>query len=66
MVLENGQERRLVADIRDLLVVKIVQSTNEGIRSAEDADEFGLIMWHEVAVPKGLSACLVPEQEDRY
>lgn len=65
MILENCQKRRLVADIRDLLVVEIIQPTNEGIRSAEDADQFGLIMRDEVAVPKDFSACLVPPQEER-
>ena len=64
MVLENGQKSWLVADICDLLVVEVIQPTNESLRSAEDADEFGLIMRDDVAVPNGLSACLVAGQEE--
>lgn len=47
VVLEDGEEGRLVADVGDALVVQEVQAADEGGGSAEEGDELRLVVWNE-------------------
>ena len=50
VILEDGEESRLVANICDLVVVQVVQAVNELLWAAEGADQFGLIVWNKERV----------------
>lgn len=47
VVLVHGQESGLVPNIRDLIVVHIIQSTDERRWPPQEGDESGHIVWNE-------------------
>lgn len=47
MILEHGKESRLVANVRNALVVKVVQAAVESGRSTVQSNQLSLVMWNE-------------------
>ena len=47
MVLEDGEESGLVADVGDLLIVEVVESVDEGCWSSKVGDESCLVVRYE-------------------
>lgn len=49
VVLEDCEERGLVANIGDTRIVEVVQAADKGIRATKQGDELSLVMWNEAA-----------------
>lgn len=61
MILKHREEGRLITDVRDVLVVEIVQAVDEAIRAAVQADQRCLVVGHvEAVLPDGGLECLWP------
>lgn len=59
MVLKHREEGRLVADVRNVLVVEIVQAVDEAVWTSVETDQRCLVMGHVEAVfPDGGLECL--------
>lgn len=50
MILEYREERRLISDVRDIVVVQEVKPVYELIRAAVQGDQVSLVVWYEEAV----------------
>ena len=47
MILKYGQESRLVPDVSDFIIMKVIETLNEGCRSSESGDQRRLVVWNE-------------------
>lgn len=68
MVLENGEKRRLVTNVGDALVVKVVKASYKRSRATVDADQLGLIMGNETGkeiVNKSLPSMRASEKKEK-
>lgn len=50
VVLEDSEESRLVSDVRDALVMQVIKSATECVRSTIESDELGLVVRNKAAL----------------